>query len=342
MRFAGRVSAANYIQAGRSAASQSSDMINIARTNAPNYQAISEQAITDQAKNYETSQRLHGEVMEAGLRAQASLAENEADIQIRKARQDAKRGVAKGQMISAAGGFLGSYLEKMPKSLAKEFEPTDTTALQNMHSKHKQRAAEARSKYDSIINEEYEIPDHLTPDTATGDGSPSGTVTDDGSPSNTSTSSSLSGNRKILADAIAGPESGSWGYEAFNQGGANNGRTVLGKSGNYKELMGGRSLTDLTLEEIFQKQNMGGSDEAFRAAGGLHAVGRYQFIGRTLQDEVKRMGLDPKTTKFTPKVQDDIFFSHIKRIGNISPWVGPSDQYSAAEKARLRSIIQTL
>ena len=34
------------------------------------------------------------------------------------------------------------------------------------------------------------------------------------------TPQSLTGVRKELADAIAGPESGSWGYEAFNQGGA--------------------------------------------------------------------------------------------------------------------------
>ena len=78
-----------------------------------------------------------------------------------------------------------------------------------------------------------------------------------GSGSGTSSSSStalqsLTGVRKELADAIAGPESGSWGYEAFNQGGAAGGTKVLGKSGSHKETFG-RSLTDMTLGEIFKK-----------------------------------------------------------------------------------------
>ncbi len=75
--------------------------------------------------------------------------------------------------------------------------------------------------------------------------------------------------------------------------------------------------------------------------GGLHAVGRYQFIGPTLQAEAKRMGLSPDT-KFTPQVQDDIFFNHIKRVGNISPWVGPSNNYSASQKQDFRNIIAGL
>ena len=64
----------------------------------------------------------------------------------------------------------------------------------------------------------------------------------------------LTGASKKLADAVAGPESGSWGYEAFNQGGANNGRSVVGKSGSHKEVFGS-SLTDMTLSEIFHRQN---------------------------------------------------------------------------------------
>ena len=152
----------------------------------------------------------------------------------------------------------------------------------------------------------------------------------------------LSGTKKEFADAIAGPESGSWGYEAFNQGGAAAGTKVLGKSGSYKETYG-RSLTDMTLGEIFHKQNTKqrglSLDEHFKS-GGLHAVGRYQFIGDTLQDEAKRMGLSPDT-KFTPEVQDSIFFSHAKRVGNISPWVGPSVKYDAAERARLNNMIST-
>ena len=153
----------------------------------------------------------------------------------------------------------------------------------------------------------------------------------------------LTGSSKKVADAIAGPESGSFGYEAFNQGGAMGGTKVLGKSGSHKEVFG-TPLTSMTLGQIFDKQNtkqQGLSlDEHFKT-GGLHAVGRYQFIGSTLQDEVSRMGLS-KDTKFTPEVQDQIFLSHLKRVGNISPWVGPSNQYSSEKKAELNNLIASL
>ena len=157
------------------------------------------------------------------------------------------------------------------------------------------------------------------------------------------TGTTLTGSSKKVADAIAGPESGSYGYEAFNQGGAKGGTKVLGKSGSHKEVFG-TPLTSMTLGQIFDKQNtkqQGLSlDEHFKT-GGLHAVGRYQFIGSTLQDEVSRMGLS-KDTKFTPEVQDQIFLSHLKRVGNISPWVGPSTQYSPEKIAELNSLITTL
>jgi len=157
------------------------------------------------------------------------------------------------------------------------------------------------------------------------------------------TGTTLTGASKTVADAIALPESGSFGYEAFNQGGANGGTKVLGKSGSHKEVFG-TPLTSMTLGQIFDKQNtkqQGLSlDEHFKT-GGLHAVGRYQFIGSTLQDEVNRMGLS-KDTKFTPEVQDQIFLSHVKRVGNISPWVGPSNQYSTDKKAELNNLIAGL
>ena len=155
--------------------------------------------------------------------------------------------------------------------------------------------------------------------------------------------STLTGDAKYLADKIAGPESGSWGYDAFNQGGKDGGRGVIGKSGSHKEVYG-KSLTDMTLGEIFHKQNTkarGLSMDQHLAEGGLHAVGRYQFIGDTLQNEVAAMGLS-HDTKFTPEVQDKIFLSHAKRVGNISPWIGPMDKYGADEKSKLNSIIQGL
>jgi hypothetical protein len=161
-----------------------------------------------------------------------------------------------------------------------------------------------------------------------------------------SSGTTLTGASKTVADAIALPESGSYGYEAFNQGGEKGGTAIpVGfKSGNYKETFGS-SLTDKTIGEIMELQRDPGksvmSDSDWVSSGKLHAVGRYQFIGNTLRDEVNRMGIS-KDTKFTPEVQDQIFLSHAKRVGNISPWVGPSNQYSAEKKAELNNLIASL
>ena len=156
----------------------------------------------------------------------------------------------------------------------------------------------------------------------------------------------LTGTAKTLADDVAGPESGTYGYEAFNQGGEKGGTAIPAgfKSGNYKNTFGS-SLTDKSIGEIMELQRDPGSkvmsDADWVSSGKLHAVGRYQFIGNTLRDEVTRMGL-PLDTKFTPKVQDQIFLSHAKRVGNISPWVGPSTKYSAEKQKQLNNIIATL
>ena len=206
----------------------------------------------------------------------------------------------------------------------------------------RQRLAESQQAIEDFRNRPTPKPASTSTPTST----PESTSSTQGTNSNTNSSNAstytgLTGVRKEFADAIAGPESGSWGYQAFNQGGADGGTRVLGRSGSHKEVFG-RDLTDMTLQEIFDKQNLGGSRAEFEAAGGLHAVGRYQFIGPTLQEEVKIMGLDPATTKFTPKVQDAIFFNHAKRIGNISPWIGPSVNYDANKRAHLNSLIPQL
>jgi hypothetical protein len=148
----------------------------------------------------------------------------------------------------------------------------------------------------------------------------------------------------VLADGIAGPESGQWGYDAFNQGGADNGTRALGLSGSHAEHFG-KPLTSMSVGEVIERQSgyddYSISDEQWRANGGLWAVGRYQFIGPTLKDEVSRMGLS-MDTPFNQQTQDNIFFSHAKRIGNISPWVGPSNKYGPEKKAMYNSIIQGL
>ena len=188
------------------------------------------------------------------------------------------------------------------------------------------------------------IPSTATPTTGTSTTSPSLSTSTPTLP--IASGSVLTGTAKTLADDVAGPESGTYGYEAFNQGGEKGGTAIPAgfKSGNYKSTFGS-SLTDKSIGEIMELQRDPGrkaiSDADWVSSGKLHAVGRYQFIGSTLRDEVTRMGL-PLDTKFTPEVQDQIFLSHAKRIGNISPWVGPSTKYSAEKQNQLNNIIASL
>ena len=261
------------------------------------------------------------------------LDRTDVTVQAYKDKQKAEKGQRKAGILAGIGMIASDMITENKLGDAPKRERQDFSSIDSFMASQKAKLDAARAKENT---------------------SPLETSSPSPSSSNTSNSAStaalnssaapgtLSGTKKEFADAIAGPESGSWGYEAFNQGGAAGGTKVLGKSGSYKETYG-RSLTDMTLGEIYHKQNTKqrglSLDEHFKS-GGLHAVGRYQFIGDTLQDEAKRMGLSPDT-KFTPEVQDSIFFSHAKRVGNISPWVGPSVKYDAAERARLNNMIST-
>ena len=146
---------------------------------------------------------------------------------------------------------------------------------------------------------------------------------------------SISNTQKDALAVLAKYESGAAGYDAVNQIGTNNGRGVLGFSGDIKKMKqyDGRPLTDFTLKEIKQLQSDDGSlsNKQWINEGKLHAVGRYQFIANTLPGVAKRAGI-PDDAKFTTEVQDIMALQLMKERG-ISPWVGPSDKATAEERA---------
>ena len=128
---------------------------------------------------------------------------------------------------------------------------------------------------------------------------------------------------------------GSGGYNAVNQIGTDGGRGVAGYAGDFTGMdqHGGRALTDMSISEILALQSDDGkmSNDQWIQAGKLHAVGRYQFIGNTLPGVVERAGI-PKDAKFTSEIQDLLALQLMKERG-ISPWVGPSDKATEAERA---------
>lgn len=136
--------------------------------------------------------------------------------------------------------------------------------------------------------------------------------------------------QRAALNAIAGPESGGFGYDAVNQGGSDDGKTVLGFSGRYSEMPTARykmPLTDMTLGQILQEGDPRFdtlNTEQFQAAGGIHAVGRYQFINSTLRALIERHNL-PLNAKFTPQLQDYLAISLNNSSGS-GQWVGPNEQ----------------
>ena len=148
--------------------------------------------------------------------------------------------------------------------------------------------------------------------------------------------SNLTDIQKQALQVLAKYESGAAGYNAVNQIGTMGGRGVEGFSGDITKASWNpdkRPLTDMTIGEIKQRQFDDGSlsNAQWIESGKLHAVGAYQFIGNTLPGVAERAGI-PDNAKFSPGVQDLMALQLIKERG-ISPWVGPSDKATPAERA---------
>ena len=136
--------------------------------------------------------------------------------------------------------------------------------------------------------------------------------------------------QRLALDTIAKTESGSYGYDAVNQGGSDGGTKTKGFTGRYSQMPTRKynlPLTQMTLGQILGEQDPRydtlPNDADFQAAGGIHAVGRYQIIGSTLKAYVERLNI-PLDTVFSPAVQDYIALSILNSQGD-GAWVGPDE-----------------
>jgi hypothetical protein len=129
------------------------------------------------------------------------------------------------------------------------------------------------------------------------------------------------------------------GYDAVNQIGTHNGRGTLGYSGPFLRLPGNgvRKLTDLTVQEILDLQYDAGwmTNAQWISAGKLHAVGRYQFIGRTLRSLVYRYRIS-RNLKFSSELQDMLALLLLRESGP-GNWIGPLDKSTPTEWGLLQS-----
>ncbi len=335
MRFASLGGSGNFAQAGVAAGREGSKIFNAVRNNSPDFGSLAETQMNIKAKQNVAQIKADTSVEQANINADAKIAVAKEDIK----QDNIIKGSRRKAGVVAAMGKAGMGLADMfmGKPEKRDYSMYDKK-LAGMREKNEADRATMAGIDTSGRKPDAPVPAKTGSTPAKTGSTAASSVNNTAAPGTV-----LSGARKELADAIAGPESGSWGYDAFNQGGAEGGTKVLGKSGSHKETYG-TSLSDMTLGQIFHKQNTkqrGMSLDEHYKSGGLHAVGRYQFIGSTLQDEVAKMGLS-HDTKFTPQVQDDIFFSHIKRVGNISPWIGPSVNYGQDKKNHLNNLISQI
>ncbi len=335
MRFAslGGSNAGNYAAAGKAVADSAAKMYAVQRKTGPDYAGLSKVAMKTASDEKIAGMQAEAKLTNVAQKVYADQTQNAYRIKVFETREDIKTKQRKAGGLAALGKIAGAgFLAATDNTKGRERPKSELSGLLESY----------KSDMAGLKGRQQDEFDALGPYKPTKSGTTTGTSTGKVT-EGTETKplgSSLSGNQKTVADAIAKYESGDWGYEAFNQGGSEGGTKVLGKSGSYKNTYGS-SLTDMTLGQIYHKQNTkqrGLSMQEHLDSGGLHAVGRYQFIGSTLQDEARRMGLSDDT-KFTPQVQDQIFLNHIKRVGNISPWVGPSNNYSSAQKQEFNSMI---
>lgn len=99
------------------------------------------------------------------------------------------------------------------------------------------------------------------------------------------------------------------------------------KSG-YNKLVGGEvvpELTQMTLQEVYDlgmkskigegilPQRFGGRKVKFSADS--HAMGAYQFKPQTMMGVANQLGLDPKTTVFSPEIQDKLGLKNLRGTG---------------------------
>ncbi len=89
----------------------------------------------------------------------------------------------------------------------------------------------------------------------------------------------------------------------------------------YNQIYGGKEiagLTEMTIDEVFDVQGEMLAAQKTNGVPSTHrssAIGRYQFISKTLRGLVNKMGVDPAKQQFTEEFQDKLAIELMKEVG---------------------------
>ena len=126
-----------------------------------------------------------------------------------------------------------------------------------------------------------------------------------------------------VLDQIAGVESeSSGGYDAYNEGGYS-ADAPYGSGDSSDSQKFGKPISQMTIGELMKWQAKPKNQL------GIHAAGRYQFIGNTLKEVVQQMGIT-KDMVFNPALQDAMALHRLRwrlnlqnsTTGLINEWAG--------------------
>jgi len=140
-----------------------------------------------------------------------------------------------------------------------------------------------------------------------------------------------------VLDQIAGVESeGSGGYDAYNQGGYSADEPIGSGDSSDGQLFG-KPVSQMTIGELMKWQAKPKNQL------GIHAAGRYQFIGLTLKEVVKQMGIT-KDMVFSPALQDAMALHRLRwrlsiqnsTTGLMNEWTG----LKRLSRAELQQLLQ--
>ena len=307
----------NYINAANAAIRNNVQMRKTLADNKARLGDIAGEGVMQDAKNRVADAENNLELAKEKMRQEASDEMFDDNKKTAKEILNIKKRTNMAGKLAAGAGAIGvGYMMKN----AKQEENEQLADLKNQIEVFTKRGTSAESEYKRIMGEEYpglkpaeaEEPTFDTAPVPVGD-----------------QSNSLGDLNNIFnqsANITGAVESDAYGgYNAYNLGGSDEGRTPHGSGDSSDGKRFGAPLTHMNIGQIKKLQK----------AGMLHAAGRFQFIANSLPEAAQFAGLSDND-RFSPDNQNLMYMAFGKKYGS-GRWVGlekvSDDQRSIVDRS---------